>query len=136
VIIQDRATRHVTGHVGLGNMLLNELFSPSEKKIKKYDPEVDYLDDLKFWISNNDDLVSKVLMPAVKKHKEHRGNTDGYKFYLEPIKKCCNLYCDKFDLSDSKNEIFGPNEIIKLAKKIASEQTKYIDKGDYKNEIE
>ncbi len=112
-------------------MKLMELFSPTEKEIKKYDPEVDYLDDLKFWISNNDDLVSKVLMPAIKKQKSNPADENTYRYYVKPLEKCCDIYCKQFDLTDSQKEIFGSDEIVRLAKRISQEQKNYIDKGDY-----
>lgn len=111
-----------------------ELFSPSEKEIKNYDPEVDYLKDLKFWISNEDEILSKVLFPAIKKQKENKNYSDAYQYYIEPLKKCCNMYCKKFDLSEYQDEIFTPSAIVNLAKIIAEEQEKYIKKGDYKDE--
>ncbi len=115
-------------------MLLNELFSKPVEEPKKFDPEVDYLDDLKFWISNNDDALSKVLMPAIHQHREHHHEGNNYKLYIKPLMKCAEDYCVKFDLMHSKDEIFTPENIVILAKKIAEEQNNFIEKGDYNNE--
>lgn len=110
-----------------------ELFSPNDKEIKKYDPEIDYIDDLKFWINNNDELVSKLLMPAIKKQKE-RNEENSEQLYIEPLKKCCDMYCKEFDLLDSKDEIFSNDKLLELARKISKEQSHFIKKGDYDHE--
>lgn len=115
-------------------MLLNELFSKSIDEPKKFDPEVDYLDDLKFWISNNDEALSKMLMPAIYQHRSHPNEESNYKLYIKPLAKCAEDYCVKFDLMHSKDEIFTPEAIVSLAKKVAEEQNNFIHRGDYNNE--
>ncbi len=115
-------------------MLLNELFSKPIEEPKKYDPEVDYLDDLKFWISNNDEALSKILMPAIHQQRENYHDDSNYKLYIKPLAKCAEDYCVKFDLVHSKDEIFTPEAIVELAKKISEEQSNFIKKGDYNNE--
>jgi hypothetical protein len=39
-------------------------------------------------------------------------------------------YCDKYDIDDTDKK-FPKDKIIDLAKRIAGEQEKYIEKGDY-----
>ena len=89
-------------------MLLNELFAKSIEEPKKYDPEVDYLDDLKFWISNNDEALSKMLMPAIHQQRSQANEEGNYKLYIKPLANCAEDYCAKFDLMHSKDEFFAP----------------------------
>ena len=115
-------------------MRLMELFQPSEDKDQKFDPEVDYLDDLKFWISDNDEMLSKIFFPAIKKHKQQFNSEDAYKVYIDPLKKCSEEYCKKYDLLHSKDEIFTNEKLAELAQTIAKEQAEFIKKGDYHHE--
>ena len=120
-------------------MKLMELFSvPSVDEIedKKFDREVDYVDDLKFWIDSNDKMLSNFIFPAVKHHLVAPDHPESFMHYVEPLKKCAEAYCNEFDLNDHKDEIFNEEEIKKLAERFAEEQSKHIRKGDYDNEIE
>lgn len=127
ILAQD--TKHVTGHVERGNMLLSELFSPIGSP-KENDQDIDWLGDLKFYIDNDEKMLSNHFFPAVKRHQEHRGHPDAYKLYIKPIESCLESYCDKFEIED--RELKFPKEaLIELAKQIAEEQEKFIEAGDY-----
>lgn len=122
-----------TGHVGLGKqeniMLLNEMFSPIGAP-KPDQSDIDWLDDLKFYIDNDNSMLQKNLFPAVEKHKKHVDHPDAYKIYLTPIKRCCENYCERFEIEDAEEKF--PNEkLIELAKHIANEQKEFIKRGDY-----
>lgn len=93
--------------------------------------DVDWLDDLKFYIDNDNDMLQKNLFPAIEKHKNHVDNPDAYKIYLMPIKRCCDSYCERFEIEDVE-EKFPKEKLIELAKHIADEQQKFIKRGDYK----
>jgi hypothetical protein len=111
-----------------------ELFSPpSEMKEKdeRLDPEINYLDDLKYFIDNEDTLLSKFFFPAISKQKKQADNDQAYKLYVEPVRKTVNVYCQKFKLEDIKDKIFNDNSIIKVAKRIADEQKNHINKKEY-----
>ena len=110
-------------------MLLKEMFSAIGAPKQEQD-DIDWLDDLKFFIDNNDKMLQQYFFPAVKKHKEHKGNPHVFKGYIRPIEHCLNHYCDKFDIQD-KEEKFPKDKLIDLAKRFADEQEKYIEKGDY-----
>ena len=97
---------------------------------KEVDKEVDWLDDLKFYIDNNNDLLSKSIFPAVEKHKKYVDHPAVYKIYLKPLQSCVESYCNTFEI-DEKEKIFSKEKIIELAKHIAEEQNNYIKKGDY-----
>lgn len=96
------------------------------------DQEVDWLDDLKFFIDNDDKLLNKQFFPAVKRHKEHVGNPNVYKVYIRPIESSLDEYCNKFNIEE-REEKFPKEKLIELAKKIAEEQGRYLTRGDYDN---
>lgn len=110
-------------------MLLKEMFSPIGAP-KDSEPDIDWLDDLKFFIDNNDKMLNQYFFPAVKKHKEHHGHPEVFKVYIRPIEHCLSHYCDKYEI-DNREEKFPKDKLIDLAKKFASEQEKFIKKGDY-----
>ncbi len=111
-------------------MLLKEMFSPIGAP-KQDDEEIDWLDDLKFFIDNDNDMLNRYFFPAVDRHKEHKGNPHVFKVYIRPIENCLNHYCKMFDIQD-REEKFPKEKLIDLAKRFAEEQEKHIEKGDYK----
>ena len=44
--------------------------------------DIDWLDDLKFFIDHNHELQVNKIIPAVHKHKEHAENPNAYKLYM------------------------------------------------------
>jgi hypothetical protein len=115
-------------------MKLMELFSPSaemQEKDERLDPEINYLDDLKYFIDNEDSLLSKFFFPAISKQKKQADSEQSYKLYLDPVKKTVDIYCTKFKLEDLKDKIFDNDAVIKVAKRIADEQKNHIMKKEY-----
>jgi hypothetical protein len=110
-------------------MLLKEMFSPIGAP-KDDQEEVDWLDDLHFFIDNNDKMLNQYFFPAVKRHKDHLGNPNVFKVYIRPVERCLDHYCEKYDIDD-RAEKFPKEKIIELAKRFAEEQTKFLEKGDY-----
>lgn len=92
--------------------------------------EIDWLDDLHYYIDNNDHLLNKYFFPAVEKHKQHRDNPQVFKLYVRPVERCCEQYCNEFSI-DAKEEKFPKEKLIELAKRFATEQGEFIKKGDY-----
>lgn len=99
---------------------------------KEENNEIDYIGDLKFFIDNDSDVLSNHFFPAIKKHQDYHGHDDAYKIYVRPLERCAEEYCKKFDLEDKKHEILPKEDLIELAKIIADEQHKFIERGDYK----
>ena len=97
------------------------------------DQDVDWLEDLKFYIDNENRLLNNYFFPAVKKHEQHVGNPNVYKIYLRAIRPCLDDYCKTFDIKDSE-EKFTEDALIELARTMANEQEKFIKEGDYKKE--
>jgi len=110
-------------------MRLSEMFSPMGGP-REQDQQVDWLGDLKFFIDNEDRLLKNEMFPAIKKHMQYRNHPNAYKLYIKPLKRCCRAYCAKFQIKNPE-EKFPKQDLITLAKHIAEEQTKFIDRGDY-----
>ena len=95
--------------------------------------DIDWVEDLKFYIDNENRLLNNYLFPAIKKHEQHVGNPNVYKLYLRAIRPCLEDYCSTFKIKDSE-EKFTEDALEELARTIASEQEKHLKDGDYKNE--
>lgn len=131
MIIQDPATELVTGHVGIGNMLLKEMFSPIGAP-KEDDNGIDWADDLKFYINNDNEVLSKVLFPAIRKHTRYIDHPKAFKLYVRPLETCAEMYSKKFQV-ENFHEKLTKESLLELAKQIAEEQNKIIARGDYEN---
>jgi len=110
-------------------MLLNEMFSPIGAP-KEDDEEIDWLGDLKFFIDNDNKMLSQHLFPAVKKHSKHLEHPEAYKLYINPIQTALKSYCEQYDIDDRKDK-FPEDSLVELAKRICEEQKKHIEDGDY-----
>lgn len=110
-------------------MLLREMFSPIGAPTADQQ-DVDWIGDLKFYIDNNDALLNRHMFPAIKKHKEHQGNPNAYKIYIRPLESCLESYCDKFEIEEV-GEKFPKEKLIELAKNVAQQQEKFMERGDY-----
>ena len=110
-------------------MLLKELFQ-SPMDFANSEQDIDWIDDLKVFMDNDDETLSKYFFPAVDKHKQDPDNEDAFKLYIKPVSMCVDKYCQTYDLPE-KNTFFPPEKVIELSKKIAQEQKAYIKRGDY-----
>lgn len=102
--------------------------APSEQDME----DIDWIGDLKFFIDNDDKILSNQFFPAVKKHKENVGHPEIYKVYIAPVKQCMQQYCNKFEIEDPEQK-FPKDKLIDLAKLIADEQSRHLENGDYEN---
>lgn len=110
-------------------MLLSEMFSPLGAP-KETEQDIDWLGDLKFFIDNDNKMLENYLFPAVTRHQEYQGNPNAYKIYMRPLEKCLGEYCNKFEIKEVETK-FPKEALIELAKKMATEQEKYMEQGDY-----
>ena len=127
-------------------MQLLELFESIQltEDAKEYSPigapseddanDIDWLDDLKFYIDNDDKLLNNHFFPSIKKHHKFVGNPNIYKIYIKPILTSIDQYCDHFDIED-RDEKFPDSEIRKLARKIAAEQEDDINNDKYLDSV-
>ena len=118
-------------------MKLFELFSrpdqdsDDKRKDPRLDHEINYADDLKYFIDNEDSLLSKFFFPAIDKQKRMNNQENSFKLYIDPVSKSIDIYCRKFKLDDVKDKIFNNEIISDVAKKIAGEQGEHIKKKAY-----
>lgn len=110
-------------------MLLQEMFSAIGAP-KDGQEEIDWIDDLKFFIDNDTDVLSQKFFPAIKKHKQHIGNPNVFRIYIKPLQACKEAYCERFEI-ENPEEKFPKEKLIELAKHCAEEQDKIIRRGDY-----
>ena len=110
-------------------MLLREMFSPLGGS-DDTDEDINWIDDLKFFIDKDDRMLNRYLFPAIKKHKKYIGNPNVYKLYMAPIKRCLAHYCDQFEIKDCEKK-FPDDQLVVLAKQIAKEQESHIQNSDY-----
>lgn len=113
-------------------MKLFELFDrEDQEKDKRLSSDVDYVSDLKFYIDNDDKLLTKYFFPAVKKHRDHMDHPEAYKIYMPAVKTIVPQYCKEFQLDDIQEEIFNDETLEAVCKRFADEQKKYLERGDY-----
>lgn len=110
-------------------MLLKEMWSAIGAP-KQAQDDVDWLDDLHFYIDNNNQLLNKHFFPAVEKHKKYKDHPQVFKLYMKPVEECMECYCEEFNI-ENKEEKFPKAKLIELAKRFAMEQANFIEKGDY-----
>jgi hypothetical protein len=110
-------------------MLLQEMFSPIGSP-KEDQSDIDWISDLKFFIDNDDAMLNQHFFPAIKRHKQHQGHPNAYKIYIKPLNHSLNAYCEKFEIEESGQK-FPEDKIIELAKNIAEQQEKFMERGDY-----
>lgn len=111
-------------------MFLKEMFEPKKEFVYSDLSDVDWADDLKFFIDNDTQLLEKHIMPAVTKHERHADHPNAYRFYVKPVIECIKIYVRRFDIDEPK-KIFTREMVDILAKKIAEEQSMHIQSGDY-----
>lgn len=131
VLIPDLVGKLGIGLVGHGDiMLLREMFSPVGGP-KEDQSDIDWADDLKFYIDNDERLLGRFIFPAIERHEKYTGHPNAYKIYVKPLKQCLESYLDKFDIDDPEKK-FTDDLIESLAKKIAAQQETFLEKGHYK----
>ena len=108
------------------------MFSPIGAP-KEDDSEIDWIGDLKFFMDNDDKMLENYFFPAVEKHRDHIGNPNAWKLYMRPIQECLKCYLEQFEV-ESPEEKFNSDALKELACKIAEEQEKFIQEGDYDKE--
>lgn len=105
------------------------MFSPIGAP-KEDESEIDWLDDLKFYIDNDSDMLQKNIFPAVEKHRKYVDHPNAFKIYINPIKRCCESYCKMFEIEDPE-EKFPQEKIEELARMFCETQKSFIERGDY-----
>lgn len=99
---------------------------------KETELDIDWIGDLKFYMDNDNDMLSRYMFPAVKKHKQYLEHPRAYKIYIKPLNGCLDHYCQKYKVTD-RDVKFPEEALVALAKAIADEQKKHLENGDYEN---
>lgn len=93
--------------------------------------DIDWIGDLKFFIDNDNAMLNKHFFPAIKTHEKHKGHPNAYKIYIKPLESCLGAYTEKFEVEDVGSK-FPKEKIIELAKTMALQQERFMERGDYK----
>jgi len=114
VITQDQEQKHVTGHVGNGNMKLFEFFG---REVKDKVP-FDVVDDVHFHMIDDDAFYRKHYLPCMDKIRSET-NQDVIRGNVMPmIDKCLNHYCNKYDLTQTPKDLMSEEEKTQLLTKV------------------
>ena len=126
--IQAHVGKHVIGHVGHGKMKINEI----DKQLEKF-KDVDFVDDLKFFMHNDPKFYRKVLYPVISelRTKIKSGSKCNEMEFLPCVKRAIPVYCQKFKITQSPKDIFDSEEIKDLALKMFHEEKQNIKSGTY-----
>ena len=112
-------------------MLLREMFSAIGAP-KEEEGDINWIEDLKFFIDNETDVLNRFFFPAIRKHKQYGDRSDAYKIYIKPIERCKDAYVEKYQI-DEPGTKFPKGDLIVLARKMAEEQNQHIKNGDYED---
>ena len=73
---------------------------------EKNEEDIDWLNDLKLFIDDNNIILTKIMMPAIEMHKQHPDHPAAHKLYIKPLNRCADLYCKKFEIKDAVEDLF------------------------------
>ena len=128
VIIQDHVLRHVTGHVGSGNMRIDE-FTAAQDDSMPYD----VVEDLSIFMRNDPMFYRKRMFPCIMKMKDA---FDGQKSVVPQkvlgpvVDEAMDTYCEKFNLG-RRDKIFKIEDRDECINKVYGEEMKQIESGAY-----
>jgi hypothetical protein len=127
VTIRDRELRPVIGHVGNGDMRIFEL----NEKFKLDD--IDLLDDLEFFMNNDNQFYRRVYYPLLMKVKKMvtLGKPCDDKIFRSCIDQAIPLYIKKFNISGNEKSVFTDVDRDELARKIFGQEKERIEQGQY-----
>ena len=129
-IIQGQDTRHVTGHVGSGNMKINEF---TELDVHNKFP-FDIVDDALTFMKNDPIFYRKKYYPTIAKIADsHRGgkNIDSKKTIMPMIEEGLQGYCNAYLDGQEIDDVFNNDDRNNLYDLIYSSEMNQIKKGDY-----
>lgn len=112
-------------------MLLKELFSQKETDTKKTQSLVD---DVCFYLMNQDDLQKEYFLPVVNelKRKKILDNVEEcYTMFKPLVETGCQSYYEEFDLGGKYEDTFTESCMEEICKKFTDEQVQHIKNGQY-----
>jgi len=113
-------------------MLLKELFSHEEDN----NPQYDLIDDIAFFIDNDDELHKEFFLPAVKELKRKKVVEKDSIEEVAPafemlVQKGCEKYNEKYKPAGKTDEIFTQTLMAGVCNKLAEKHLSYIKDGAY-----
>ncbi len=129
MLIQAQDGKLVIGLVGHGKIMKIKEVDNQLEKFK----DVDWVDDLKFFMNNDPRFYRKVLYPVISelKTKIKSGSKCSEMSFAPCIEKAIPAYCNKFKIKQNPKKIFDDEEIKDLAVKMFHEEKTNIENGVY-----
>jgi hypothetical protein len=110
-------------------MLLKELF---DNNISTDTPDV-LVDDIKFYIEQQDDLHKEYFLPAVDelKRKNLLDDDSCYECFMAMVEQGCKKYQEEYKLPGNVEEIYTKDLKEKVARQFAESHLEEIKDGQY-----
>jgi len=125
----DREQKHVTGHVGNGNMRIDEFAQPVDDSLP-FDP----IEDLVVYMRNDPALYRKSVYPALSKMSDCARNKQEFDFNetMKPIViNAAKSYCKKYNMPKPAGEIFPLESVASVIERLKEIELEQIQKGTY-----
>jgi len=126
--------KHVIGRAGHGNIMkIKDL----DKQAEKFE-DVDWIDDLKFFMHNEPRFYRKFIYPVISelKNRLESGSKCDEMSFAPCIEKAIPIYCNKFKITQNPQKLFDDEKLHDLAMKMFHEEKSNIEKGVYKGSDE
>jgi hypothetical protein len=109
-------------------MKINEVDNQSDQF-----KEVDFVDDLKFFMNNDARFYRKVVYPVIAelKRKLKSGAKCNEMSFKPCIEQAIPVYCNKFKIKQNPKILFAVEEVQDLAVKMFHEEKHNIENGVY-----
>ena len=113
-------------------MLLKELFTPEENN----KPQYDLIDDLSFFIDNDDELHKEFFLPVVHELKRkniiEKDSVDEVAPYFEKMVTAgCMKYNETYGTPGKTEEVYTKKLMASICNKLAEKHLSYIKDGAY-----
>jgi hypothetical protein len=130
VITQVQEQKQDTGHVGSGNMRIDEFTS------KKFEKELPFsvTDDLMVFMRNDPHFYRKSYYPCMVKMQDEsiKGNDCNFVANTRPmIKSAIKDYCTKFNVAANPQSVFTKEDEDAIIEKLYDEEMPKLESGEY-----
>ena len=109
-------------------MLLRE-FLNSTKDLT----EVDFKDDLKFFMHNDPKFYRRVFWPLISKVRDHikQGNPCRDDIFRPCVDHAATAYCKQYNIPQNHKSVFTDVDRDEIAREIFGQERDRIEQGDY-----
>jgi hypothetical protein len=128
VITQDQDIKLVTGHVGNGNMRIDEFTNRDEMQLP-----FDVVDDALVFMRNDPQFYRKNYFPVTANMADtvRAGKDIDRKQIGSMVDSGINSYCKKYNIARKPADVFTLEDREAIIEKICSEELKEIEGGSY-----